>query len=315
VPDPVTLLYKTCAALFRTVPRPVSEVITKSVYAAVAELSPERRLLVTRHLHRAAGDDLEGVALDRAIRETFKSYGHYWVESFRLARLRADELDHGFSYEGLGHVIRHVRVGEGTIMVLPHLGGWEWGAFWTARILGAEVTAVVEPIEPPELFDFFARFRESLGLHIVPLGPAAGRTVMRALRDGHVIALLADRDLEGTGVEVEFFGERTTLPAGPATIALRTGAPLIPAAIYFRDGRHHAVVRPPIPVSRAGGGFRLDVQRITQQVAHELEDLIRIAPDQWHLQQPNWPSDWDALDAIGKPHPRPGALASVGGGS
>jgi lauroyl/myristoyl acyltransferase len=307
--DLVTPLYRSCAALYRTVPRAVSERITSTVYAAVAELSADRRLLATRHLQRALGSSAAGAPLDRAIRETFKSYGRYWVESFRLPRLSAAQLDYGISCEGLEHLYPPMLAGQGAIVVMPHLGGWEWGAFWSARILGFEVTAVVEPVEPPELFDFFTEFRESLGLHVVPLGPGAGPAALRALKEGQLLALLSDRDIEGTGVEVEFFGERTTLPAGPAMLALRSGSPLIPAAVYFRDRRHHAVVRAPIPVERRERRLRDDIGRITQDIARELEVLIAAAPDQWHLQQPNWPSDWDALDAIGRPHPRPVAVA------
>ena len=105
-----------------------------------------------------------------------------------------------------------------------------------------------------------------------------------------MVCLLCDRFLEGASVEVEFFGERTSLPAGPATLALRTGAPLLPTAVYFRGDSHHAIVRPPIPAEREGK-LRDDVQRVTQALAHELERLIRLAPEQWHLLQPNWPSD------------------------
>jgi lauroyl/myristoyl acyltransferase len=106
-----------------------------------------------------------------------------------------------------------------------------------------------------------------------------------------VLALLSDRDLPGTGPEVEFFGERTTLPGGPATLALRTGAPVVPTAIYF-DGpdNRHAVLLPPLDTSRQGK-LRDDVQRVTQDLATALEVLIRRAPEQWHLLQPNWPSD------------------------
>jgi phosphatidylinositol dimannoside acyltransferase len=301
----MTPLYKTCAALYRTLPRAVSESITESVYAAVAELSEDRRLLVTRHLRRVHGPGLSGPELRRAIRATFRSYGRYWVESFRLPRLSPGQLDHGLSWEGLEHVLVPASAGQGTIVVMPHLGGWEWVAMWTARVLGFEVTAVVEPVEPQELFDFFTEFRESLGVHVVPLGPGAGSRVLRAIHDGHVVALLSDRDIEGNGAEVEFFGERTTLPAGPATLALRTGAPLIPAAVYFRDRRHHLVMRPPIPTQRHARRLRDDVARVSQAMAHELEHLIVAAPDQWHLQQPNWPSDWQALEAIGHPHARP----------
>ena len=143
-------------------------------------------------------------------------------------------------------------------------------------------------------------------MHVVPLGPDAGKVVLKALKAGHVLALLCDRDIEGTGVEVEFFGERTTLPAGPATLALRTGAALLPTAVYFEGDGHFARVEAPLVVERSGGRLRDDIVRVTQQIATALEGLIARAPDQWHLQQPNWPSDWDALEAIGKTYPRPG---------
>ncbi len=117
--------------------------------------------------------------------------------------------------------------------------------------------------------------------------------MLRALRDNRIVCLLSDRDLTGDGVDVEFFGERTTLPAGPATLALRTGAALLPVAVYFDPGRgHHGVVHPPLDTSRAGN-LRDDIARITQCLAYEFEGLIRAAPEQWHLLQANWPSDRD----------------------
>jgi KDO2-lipid IV(A) lauroyltransferase len=156
---------------------------------------------------------------------------------------------------------------------------------------------VVERVEPPELFDWFVEVRRSLGMEVVALGPEAGATVARALRENRVVCLLADRDISGDGVEVEFFGEATTLPAGPATLALRTGASLVPVAVYFRPrGSHYAKIGPPVPVERTGR-LRDDVVRITQALAHRFEALIREAPEQWHLMQPNWPSDRESPSA------------------
>ena len=157
------------------------------------------------------------------------------------------------------------------IVALPHLGGWEWAGRWLAD-QGLAVTVVVEPLDPPELFEWFASFRRSLGMTVVPVGPDAGTAVLRALRANEVVCLLSDRDIQGGGIEVEFFGERTTLPGGPATLSLRTGAPVVPTAVYFAAGRegHHAVIRPPVPAERHGS-LRDDVQRITQLLATELE--------------------------------------------
>ncbi|MDQ3542511.1 MAG: phosphatidylinositol mannoside acyltransferase, partial [Actinomycetota bacterium] len=178
-----------------------------------------------------------------------------------------------------------------VILALPHLGGWEWAGRWlTDR--GHKVTVVVEKIEPSELFDWFAKLRANLGMTVVPLGPEAGKAILRALNNNEIVCLLSDRDVGGGGVEVEFFGERTTLPGGPAMLSLRTGAPILPVAVYFtrRTNGHVGLVRPPIPAERRGK-LRDDVARVTQYLAQELEYLIRRAPEQWHLFQPNWPSD------------------------
>lgn len=261
-------------------------------------------MLVARHLRRA-DPSLQGRALDRAVDATFDSYARYWVDSFRLPQLSVAEVDWGFAVDGYGHVADALAEGRGAILVLPHLGGWEWAGFWLTQVMGQPVTVVVEPVEPPALFDFFADFRRQLGMEIVPLGPDAGRAILGALAANRIVCLLADRDIVGDGIEVEFFGETTTLPAGPATLALRTGAALLPVAVYFagRSG-HQALVLPPMAVERHGR-LREDVRRVTVELAGVLEGLIRRAPEQWHLQQPNWPSDYDALEAIGKPHPRP----------
>jgi KDO2-lipid IV(A) lauroyltransferase len=292
-------------------PRPVSSATAWLASVVAIEVSPARRLLVERNLRRAYGPEYGGRALRQSVIETFRSYGRYWIDSFRLPDLSVAELDAGFSYEGVGEILRARSEGIGPILVLPHLGGWEWAGFWLTQVLGVPVTVVVEPIEPPELFDFFVSFRRRLGMNIVTLGPTAGAEVLRAIKDRHVVCLLADRDIQGDGVPVEFFGEMTTLPAGPATLAARTGAPLLPTAVYFEgDEHHHAIVGPRVPVERQGR-LRDDIARVTQRLADRLEEFIRAAPEQWHLQQPNWPSDYAALEAIGKPTPRPGEATAA----
>ena len=302
--DLVTTAYRAGAAFSRTVPRPVADLTARGMSRVAASVSKERRMLVARHLRRA-DPTLEGRALDRAVDATFDSYARYWVDSFRLPELTPEQVDFGFAVEGYGHVVDGLAAGNGVILALPHLGGWEWAGFWLTQLQRVPVTVVVEAVEPEALFEFFVQFRRDLGMNIVPLGPDAGREILRALDANHVVCLLSDRDIVGDGIELEFFGETTTLPGGPAMVALRTGAPLLPVAVYF-DGRsgHAAVVEPPLVVERQGR-LRDDVRRITIDLADRLEGLIRRAPEQWHLQQPNWPSDYLALEAIGKPHPRP----------
>jgi lauroyl/myristoyl acyltransferase len=290
LPDPSVAAYRVGSAIARSLPSGLAGLASRAAGAGASGAMRDRRAIVERNLRRIYGPGYRGLAMRRSVQQVFDSYARYWVESFRLPGMSPQQLDDGMSYEGYEHIDAAIDRGIGAILALPHLGGWEWAAFWTAQVQHQPVSAVVEPLEPEELFEWFVSFRESLGMNVIPLGPGAGAAVVRALRDAHVVCLLSDRDIEGNGIEVEFFGEVTTLPAGPATLAIRTGAPILPGAIYYRGKGHHGVIRPPIPVERRGS-IREDVQRVTQLMARELEVLIRAEPEQWHVMQPNWPSD------------------------
>jgi KDO2-lipid IV(A) lauroyltransferase len=285
-----TALFKVGSVVARAMPAVVADGAARLVGFGVAHSSTERRAQVERNLRRVHGPGFGGLALRRAVDATFESYARYWAESFRLPGTSPAALDAGMSYQGLAHLDAALAKGRGAIIALPHLGGWEWAGFWVAAVRKHPITVVVEALDPPELFEWFSELRRSFGMNIVPLGPDVTPQIVRALKANHVVALLSDRDIAGGGVEVEFFGERTRLPAGPAILALRTGAALIPTAAYFRGRGHLGVCRPPIPTERSGR-LRDDVTCITQLLAHELEALIRVAPEQWYLMQPNWPSD------------------------
>jgi phosphatidylinositol dimannoside acyltransferase len=282
--------YRAASLAAQNLPEPVTSFAASMLGVGFGTGMRGRRSMIERHLRRV-DPTLHGPALRRASQAAFDYYARYWVESFRLPGLSAQEVDSAFSYDGLEYVDDALAGGRGVLICLPHLGGWEWAGRWLAE-QGVPITVVVEPLDPPELFEWFVSFRRSLGMTVVPMGPDAGTAVLRALRTNGAVCLLCDRDIQGGGVEVEFFGEGTTLPAGPATLSLRTGAPILPCAVYFRPGResHHAIIRPPVPSPRQGS-LRQDVTRITQTLATELEVLIRAAPAQWHLFQPNWPSD------------------------
>ena len=283
--------YRMAALAARGLPGFAAQGLVPAIGLGANFASPERRSMIERHLRRA-DPTIGGTRLRRAVQEAFDSYTRYWLESFRLPHLSTRAVERGMRVEGYDHVTAALEHGNGVILALPHLGGWEWAGRWLAD-RGHGLTAVVEQIEPPELFEWFAELRNKLGMNIVSLGPSAGREVLAALKRNDVVCLLSDRDIQRTGVDVEFFGETTTIPAGPATLSLRTAAPILPTAVYFTDRTdgHLGIVRPPVDITRSGEGLRSDVHRVSQALADELEYLIRRAPSQWHLFQPNWPSD------------------------
>ncbi len=251
----------------------------------------EKRDVVRRNLARVVG---EAEATPRRVREMFASYGRYWAELFWVRERRHTELRANYDVRHEERILEASAKGRGVIVALPHMGNWEIAGL-AAIDLGVPMLAAAEALPNQRIVDWFIETRGALGIEIVIVGRdrAATSRLLGRLRDGGAIALLADRDLSGRGIEVEFFGERTTMPAGPAALADRTGAALLPVGCFFREGRGHTfevgspIVIPDLPDK----ADRLAVA--TQAFAHALEGLIRKAPEQWHLFQPNWPSDSD----------------------
>lgn len=282
--------YRLGSLVARLTPGPVAQGAVSLLAPGIALSLRNKRDMVERHLRRV-DPTLSGFALRRASQQAFDSYMRYYTESFRLPTLSKRHVARSLTTDGFHHIEEALERGNGAIVALPHLGGWEWAGRWMAD-RGHRMTVIVEPLEPPELFEWFAKLRSDLGMHVVPLGPEAVPAILAALKRNEVVCLLSDRDIQGGGVDVEFFGERTTLPAGPVMLAIRANSSVLPTAIYFTskvDG-HHGVVRPPLHIDR-DARLRDAVSKGTQALAHELEGLIRRAPEQWHLFQPNWPSD------------------------
>jgi KDO2-lipid IV(A) lauroyltransferase len=279
--------------LFALLPLRVAQWIGSRVAVVGSAFMPGRRTMVTRHAARLG---IPPERRRRAVRSVFAGYGRYWAEAFWVRPRRRRQIEETTEVSGLDAVRIAQAERRGMVFALPHLGNWEF-AGPIADQLDMELVAVAENLSNRHIREWFVRLRKSMGIGIVL---ATGQAqVMRELeavlaRNGGV-ALVCDRDIKGRGVEVEFFGERTTLPAGPVALALRTGAALFPVGAYFDAGPgHHVVVRPPVKLV-ASGDRAEDLRRGTQQLARELEELIRRAPEQWHLLQPNWPSDRAAV--------------------
>jgi phosphatidylinositol dimannoside acyltransferase len=234
----------------------------------------------------------QGGDVNGATRKMFAAYGRYWAEVLWAREKRVPGMAAAVETVGIEYLQRARDEGAGLIYAVPHVGNWEVAA--TASVgIGVPVMAVAESLSNRRLSSWFVGLRSSFGIEAVLAEP--GRSLIKDLqgmvdRNG-AAALLCDRDLRGRGVPVEFFGEKTTLPAGPVSLAMRSGAALLPVACFFLDGPGHRLVALP-PIRLPEEGTRSErIAAGTQLVAAALEELIRMAPSQWHLLQPNWPSD------------------------
>lgn len=249
-----------------------------------------RRAMARRHMERLEHPDPTAAA-----RDVFRSYGRYWAETFWVRRRRFPEMRARMEARGLDHIRAIQATGSGLVLALPHLGNWE-----AAALMGEELdlplVAVAEQLANPHITRWFTEQRRMFGIEIVLTGSrsASRRALAEALDEGKGVALLCDRDLGGRGVPVRFFGEDTTMPAGPLTLALRAGVPVVPVGAYFDEhGGHRIVVEEPMDLPEPTD-FKAAVAEGTQDLAEQLEVIIRRDPTQWHLVQPNWPSDREA---------------------
>jgi len=279
-------LFKTVGAVMEALPERADVAVARAIASTMGRRNKGARDNLSRNLAHALspnGSSANDELLELFVNRGFRSYGQYWAEGAKLPALAKSVIYDRFTIaEGLEHLREGKERGKGVVIALPHVGSWEWGGSFL-NSLGLGMTAIAEELDPPELFAWFKEKRESIGIRIEPLNEHAGSVLLSTLRAGAIVGLLCDRDLQGNGVEVEFFGERVTMPAGPATLALRTGATLVAAGCYAGPGRDHfAVITPPIEVERTKK-LRDDVSRVTQSIAVELEGLIRRAPEQWHV--------------------------------
>jgi phosphatidylinositol dimannoside acyltransferase len=230
---------------------------------------------------------------DALMGASLASYARYWREAFRLPsmdlRALAGELD--ASFRGAEHLDAALTAGRGAVCALPHSGNWDMAGVWFTQTRGT-FTTVAERLEPESLYRRFVRYRESLGFEVLPLS-GGERPVFEVLcdrlRDNRLVCLMADRDLTRTGVQVDFFGEPTRMPAGPAKLAIETGTPLLPTHCWFeKDGGWGFRIHPPLDCSSG------DVGAITQALADQFAKGIAEHPEDWHMLQPQWLADLSA---------------------
>jgi phosphatidylinositol dimannoside acyltransferase len=238
--------------------------------------------------------------LDELVRAALRSYARYWCEAFRLPSMDHDALRAavGPCIQGLEHVEAALDAGHGMILALPHSGNWDIAGVWLVGRCGS-FTTVAERLRPESLYRRFVSYRESLGFEILPLTGGrepVGDVLDRRLRRGGAVCLVADRDLTAGGVRVSFFGEPAKLPVGPAKLAERTGAALLPVGLWFTDDDPLGGSSP----GTGGWGFRVhpsvvapSVRAATQAVADAFAADIAEHPADWHMLQRLWLADLD----------------------
>jgi lauroyl/myristoyl acyltransferase len=225
---------------------------------------------------------------DSLMRASLASYARYWREAFRLPAMDLGVLGRRLAetVTGQEHIEEALANGRGVVAALPHSGNWDMAGVWMAQTHG-RFTTVAERLKPESLYLRFVEYRESLGFEVIPLSGGEQPPfplLSERLADNKVVCLMAERDLSRSGVEVDFFGEPTRMPAGPAKLAITTGAALLPVHCWYDDDCR-VDFYPPLDCSSG------DVGVVTQKLADAFAHNIAAHPADWHMLQPQWLAD------------------------
>jgi KDO2-lipid IV(A) lauroyltransferase len=278
--------------------RLIPESLARWIFNQIADYLWRRNGTSVRQLEanlRRVRPDASGAELHQLTRAGMRSYLRYWVEAFRLPSTPTERVTSGMSVVGEEQTaLSHIKAGRGVIFALPHTGNVDLAAAWIMTRGFGQISVIAERLKPEAVFQEFLAYRESLGMEVVPHtgGPSPFGVMAQRLRAGRLVCLVADRDLSAGGVQVEFFGEPARIGAGPAALAARTGAALMPVVLWFIDGGWRGHIYPEIPVPPDGTQAE-KVAMMSQQLATVWQGGIAEHPEDWHMLQKVFVADLD----------------------
>ena len=279
------LTYFLYSALWRLV-RTLPEKSAYSLFNSLAKFSYKRngnRVQRLRRNYTQVRPNASKSELEELVKLGLQSGMRYWCDTFRISDWDKDKILKGVKCINDNFLFEPVASKRGVIVAVPHAGNWDHaGAVFSVR--GLKVISVAEHLKPDRLFRRFLKHRESIGLRILDLDAGVMGELRSFLNQGELVALVADRDLSKSGIDVNFFGARARMPAGPAILALETGADLVTVFVSYSQEGLVIDCAPPIKVDK-GAERKAEIARVTQVMANRFEDAIRANPTSWHMQQ------------------------------
>ena len=229
--------------------------------------------------------ELSEIELENLVSRAFDSYLRYWCDTFRIQDWSTQRMQETVTLTNGHLLIDPMRSGRGVVIALPHSGNWDHaGAYFCS--IGIPLVTVAERLKPEALFQRFLEYRNSMGFEVLSLDSRSFVTLMKRAREKRLIALVADRDLSRAGVDVDFFGYPSRMPAGPALLAVKTGIPLVVAHVsYTSTGIHIDFTEVSVPET---GDESEKVSKVVQACADLFARGIAEHPEDWHMLQRIW---------------------------
>jgi KDO2-lipid IV(A) lauroyltransferase len=287
----VVILFRGASEVLSRIPTRVSEPVAAALFRLGYHAWPQKRAIIHRNTSHVLDLPESDPRVARLARAIYASYARFALELIRLPSLPIDEPTRLMLMSGPDHEAflalweRCQTEGRGIIAVSGHIGSIEvFAGAYAAR--GIPTYGLADDSAFPELFALLTRTRARWGVTIIPWRRL--RDIFRVMRDPVVLGMVVDWGYRAEDVPVRLMGAWTTLPAGPATLAARSGALIVPVvARRQRDGRYSPEMADPIEVR---DGSAAAISEATQSIADALETMVRAAPEQWHTFKPMWPA-------------------------
>ncbi len=250
-------------------------------------LSAKHRDVVSTNIERVVGLDLDKRRRRQKVRSVFKNMAKNYFDLTQLSQLRLENLEENVSIEGWHHLTKAVADGNGVIIASAHLGNFEVAAQVLA-LRGIKMTIFVEAFDSTPFLRNIAKLRQGNGASILPVSTGALKKGLQILRNGGTIGIVCDRDIQGNGLKVSFFGEETSVPSGAVSLALRTRAAIVPIFSVRKSSNRFAIyIEPPLRLV-ANGNRSQSVRANLERLVAIMERYIRQYPEQWMVLEPVW---------------------------
>ena len=270
--------------LVRTLPEKSAYSLFEKIGEITLRRNGSRMQRLRGNLQRVCPEK-DSAAMDELMAEAVSSYMRYWCDTFRSPDWSKERIFSSVTVTREELLTGPMRDGRGVVVTLPHSGNWDHAGSYFC-VMGFPLVTVAEKLKPEALFNKFLEYRQNMGMEVLSTDSKSMGTLMQRAREGALIALVADRDLSRSGVDVNFFGYPARMPAGGALLAIRTAIPLVTAHVsYTKSGIHIEFNSVAIP---SDGTESERVSVVVQRCADQFATGIAKKPADWHMLQRIW---------------------------
>lgn len=281
--------FRTLGVIVRLLPKRINYFIASLLAEILYLACPRQRRNVNDNIRHVLGDQTGHRRVRQTSRAVFRNWAKNYVDFLMLPHLNMEKVSHNLTINGWPHFEEALSQKKGVILASAHLGSFDLAPQFFQKH-SIRMNAMVELLQPESLFRYISSLRESHGVTLIPANTDGVSKCLQVLAQGEVIGIVCDRDIQGKSLKMKFFGEETTFPVGPITLALRSGAIILPTfCVRGAKGKTELHIEPPLTLN-AGNRHQTARPNLEKLIA-VMEQYISRYPEQWVVLEPIWPKN------------------------